>query len=144
MLSHFNIRGIELTFNILTDTLKPINFNLIEDICFSFDDSIIIDSSLPFEKLVIEQQKYTKYILSPSINSLVRIQLILRLIDNFLIVTKQHLSFNVERINMIIDDVELSAYGSEMFNGDISSLSFSPSIRTKWTDPQLFQEIITI
>lgn len=131
-----------IIFDIISDTPEILFEPELEQLCFSFEDSKILDKRLPHNELIRLQQKYTKHILlATDIKPFDELRLLLKFLTNFLIITNQAQNFFIESITYRTD-YEIIAYGTEIFYGDISSISFSPTARMGWSNPQLIEKII--
>lgn len=131
-----------IIFEILSDTSEILLESELEQICFSFEDSTLLDKRLPYNDLIKLQQKFNKHILiAENIKPFDELRILLKFLTNFLVITKQFNNFFIESITFRGED-EIIAYGTEIFQGDISSISFSPTARMGWTNPQLLDKII--
>ncbi len=136
-------RNIHIDVNILKDTLTIQEENVIEDICMTFEDIKVLDKLEKFDSLIKQQQKYNKHLLINNPKPFDNLRILLKMLNNFLIVTKQSLNFSIEAITYLGDD-ELYVHGSEMYLGNISNITFSPSSRSHWTKPQIVNTIIQL
>lgn len=132
-----------LSFNIMNDKLEIEYAEILDDIINTFDDLSIFNRQLEFNKLVKLQQSNNKHALLDfdKITTIDHFKILIKFINNFLIVTKQHENFSLESITWHGEN-ELFAYGSEIFMYSIESITFSPTARTHWKNPGLIDQII--
>lgn len=136
-------RNIELTINLLGNTSMMTEENVIEDICLSFNEVVCLDKHEEFNSLMQKQQKNNRHILMSTPKPFDKIRLLLKMLNNYLISTNQFTLFSIESITIFEED-EITAHGSEIYLGDISEITFSPSTRSHWTKPQLMQIILLL
>jgi hypothetical protein len=136
-------KNIEIVINILGKTTEINDETIMEDICISFSDVICLNKNEEFNSLIKKQQQTTKYILVPNPKAFDELRILLKMLNNFLLVTKQFTNFSIETIT-IIGEKEITAHGSEMYLGSISDISFSPTSRSHWTSPQTMYNIIAL
>lgn len=136
-------RNIHLDINIMGSSTTIENETVLEDICMTFSEAIILNKLEEFNTLINKQQQNNRHILIDNPKPFDAIRLLIKLINNFLIVTKQSLNFTFEALTYLGDD-EIYAHSSEMYLGNISNITFSPLTRSHWTNPQLINQIINL
>ena len=136
-------RNVELIINLLGDTTTVKDENIMEDICMSFFNVVCLDKNEEFNSLIKKQQQNSNHILMPNPKPFDEIRILLKMLNNFLLLTEQFTNFSIESI-IVIEDDEIYAHGTEMYLGDISEITFSPSTRAHWTNPQLIQTILLL
>jgi len=129
-------------FDLLNDETEIMFEKELDDIFFSFEESTIINKTLPYNDLIKLQQTNPKHILiNNEVKPLDHIRLLLKFINNFLYITQQTKSFIVDSL-ILHGEKEIIAYGSEIYQYPIENITFSPTARLKWSNPQLINKII--
>lgn len=138
---HF--RSIKAVFNLHNDKTTIDKFEVLEDIFVSLENSIIVDKNIKPEKLMeINQSGLKPLMINGDFKPLDNIRILLKLVSNFFIYTNQVQDFTLEYIEFIDNDEEIIAYGSEIYHGDLTKITFTPTIRSKWRNPQIFNNLI--
>jgi len=134
----------ELVLELLDNETEIVFEQTIMDILQAFDNTTLLNSNIEFNDLIKLQQSNPRHILIPyEIKPFDNMKIILKLLNNFFKVTNQSHLFMIESLTKR-DEIELIAYGSEIYLEPINKMSFSPSTRMKWVDPQLINKIISI
>ena len=136
-------RNIEIIFNILGETTTINEETVLLDICLSFNNIVCLDKNKPFNELVKLQQQNSHHLLVNNPKPFDEIRILIKMINNFLLITGQFTNLSIESISIILED-EIYAHSSEIFLGDMASITFSPSSRSHWTKPQLMNAILEL
>lgn len=129
-------------FDLLNDETEIMFEKELDDIFFSFEESTIINKTLPYNDLIKLQQSNPKHILVENeVRPLDHIRLLLKFLNNFLCITQQTKNFVVDSL-ILQGEKEIIAYGSEIYQYSIKNITFSPTARLKWSNPQLINKII--
>jgi len=136
-------RNVELIINLIGETTLVKNENIMEDICMSFNGVVCLNKNEEFNSLIKKQQQNNNHILMPNPKAFDEIRILLKMLNNFLLLTEQFTNFSIESI-IILGEDEIYAHGTEMYLGKISEITFSPSARAHWTNPQLMQTILAL
>lgn len=138
---HFN--SITAVFNTNNDKLEMNNQNILEDIFLSLENVIVVEKNIRPEKLMeLNQSGMKPLIINGETRQLDSIRILLKLVSNFFIHTNQVQDFTLEYIETNINDTTIIAYGSEVYQDDLRQITFSPTIRSKWRNPQMFNTLI--
>jgi len=137
-------RNVELVINLLGDTTTLKDETVLNDICISFNNVVCLDKNEEFNSLIKKQQKNSAHILMPDPKPFDELRILLKMLNNFMLLTEQFTQFSIEAITIIREEDEISALGAEMYLGSISEITFSPSARSHWTNPQLMQTILLL
>ena len=90
-----------ITFDLLTDEINLMFEKELDDIFFSFEETTILNKSLPHNELIKLQQANPKHILIVGeVKPLDHIRLLLKFVNNFLIITNQTTKFTVDTLNL--------------------------------------------
>jgi len=139
---HFGL--FTVIFDMLSDDYIIHFEKELEDIFLSIENATLIDRRIPYDDLIKIQQKNPKHILIPSTVKLFDdIRLLIKLVNNFLIATNQNEKFMIETLIFHGED-EIIAYGSEIYPYPTTQITFSPTARLSWSNPQLINKIIDV
>lgn len=145
MILKINCDKTVLLFQIINKKLELDHKNDLEEIITLFEDITLIDSNLPFDESVKLRAKNQKHILiNHQVKTLDEYRLLVTLINNFLIASNQHTEFILESIEIPINENSIIIHGTEVLYCDLSELSLSPILRSKISNPQFFNKIISI
>lgn len=136
--------NIIIYFDIHGNSLSLEKENVLVDIINSLDDFKFINRDQTFDNLIKIQQKYPKHILvNYEPKQFDELKFKIKSIYNFLSVTNQIKNFMLDSIETTIDDETIIIYSTEILREDISSnTTFSPLIRSQWTNPDLVEKIL--
>ena len=138
-----NYNNIYLEFYILENTYIIDYEPILKDICVTFDNTTLLNKQEDFNSPIKKQQKTNKYILINDPQVFDNIRVLIKMINNFLIRTKQSTKFSLETLILQSDEL-IQAHGSEMYLKDIKDITFSPTARSHWSNPHLMNEIINL
>ena len=137
------IGSFTITFNIHGFNEKIEHFDTLKSIFLSFENTLIVHRTIKVEELMkINQSGKSTIITDSNIHIYDEIRILVKLVSNFFIFTNQAQHFTLEVIEKEIDDGVIIVYGTEVYNGNLKEITFSPSIRAKWKNPQLINNLI--
>jgi len=137
------IRSFTVIFNIHGFNTNIKYYEVLEDLFLSFENSILINKNIKPEKLMeINQSGKNSIMVDSDPKAYDEIRILVKLISNFFIHTNQVQDFTLESIEKEIDGGSIIANGMEIYNGDLRDLTFAPTIRSKWKNPQIVNNLI--
>jgi len=137
------IKSFTIVFNMNGSKSKIDKFNILEDLFLSFEDVTVVNKNIKPEKLMEINQSGKKTLMIDSIiQPFDEIKILLKLVTNFFIYTKQIQDFSLEFIEKELDEETLIVYGSEIYLDELNKITFSPTMRTKWRNPQIINNLI--
>jgi len=138
------IGNIKAFINIHKNELQIELEDILNDIFISMENTIIVDKKIKPEKLMEINQSGKKPILADNPKNLDEIKILLKLISNFFIYTQQTTFFTLESIELEYKNNTIIAFGSEIYQGDLNDLTFSPLIRAKWKNQKIMNALIQL
>ena len=146
------IENTILYFEIKGSTLVLEQEKILIDIVKSLNDFKFINKKQPFNDLIKEQQKHQKFILVDfNFKPFDELKFLCKAVFNFLIETEQTKKFMIDVIEIKIGNDAIVVYGTEQFFiydehgykiNSFKEITFSPTIRTQWSDPTLIEKIL--
>lgn len=138
-----NIRSFTIIFNLNGSRNKIEKYDVLEDLFLSFEDVIIVNKNIkPQELMKINQSGKKTLMIDGDIQPFDEIKILLKLVNNFFIHTNQIQYFSLEFIEKELDEETLIVYGSEIYLGDLNKINFTPTIRSRWRNPQIINNLI--
>ncbi len=136
--------SVKLCFDVLNNKIDIASEIILIDILNSLDNFAFINRDQPFDELLKKQQKYKKYILvSFEPTEIDALKFKVNAVNNFLSATNQTKFFMLNYIEEKIGDATIVIDGLEVLREKFDdSVSFSPTIRTEWSNPLLSEKII--
>ena len=133
---------VVFNLNRYNDTIDM--FEILESIIMSFQNTILLDKNIKPEKLMELNQSGKRTLLTDSeVKPYDTIRILTKLISNFFIYTNQVQDFTLEHIEVELDEeTSIIIYGSEIYQGDLRKITFTPTIRSKWRNPQVINNLI--
>jgi len=136
--------NVIVIFETINDNIIIKHESVIFDIVSTFEETALLNKNIEFDKLIKLQQKNPRHILIPyNTKPLDNIRIMLKMLNNFLRVTNQSYDFIIESI-IVQNDIEILAYGHEIYLNSIKDITFSPLARSKWSNPQLIAKICNV
>lgn len=121
------------------------HYDILLDIFGSFENAIILNNNIKADVLMqLNQSGNSTILTTEEPKKFDELRILLKLISNFFIYTNQVQFFNIEYIEKQMNDDSIIAFGSEIYNGDLKKLIFSPSLRAKWKNPQFINNLINL
>lgn len=115
----------------------------LDDLFNSFENSTIINKNIKPEKLMEINMSGTKTIMSDDIpNPYDELRILIKLVSNFFIFTNQVQDFTLESIEKEVEENTYIFFGSEVYQKDLRNITFTPTLRSKWRNPQIIQNLI--
>ncbi len=136
--------NVVIYFEILNSVLVLENEKILEDIIISLSNFVFINRNKPFNELIKIQQKYPKHILIDfDSSSFDELKFIIKSIYNFLIETNQLKNFIIDSMEIPIENSCIIVYATEIMQNKITNnITFSPTIRSYWSNPLLIECIL--
>jgi hypothetical protein len=137
------IRSFTVIFNVHGFRHNIEKYEILEDLFLSFENSIIIKKNIKPEKLMeINQSGKSTIMVDSDTQAYDELRILVKLVSNFFIYTNQVQDFTLESVEKEIDDGTITTFGSEIYKDDLRELTFSPTIRSKWRNPQIINDLI--
>lgn len=139
--------NIVINFSIKHDNIKLVDIDILEILMNSLNGFKFINKNKPFNELIKTQQQHSKFILiDKDLNHCDEFRFLIKVIYNYLTETDQHKNFILENIEINIDSKSsIVIYDTDILRDKFNIISFSPTIRSEWSQqPDIMEKIIRI